>query len=96
MPISTRALKDSSPDDVDLLVNYRRVLDDKGEHHGAIASYSEILVLKPDHAIALNGRAWASAQKGDLDKALADAERAVALNAERAERDTHARLDLHE
>jgi tetratricopeptide (TPR) repeat protein len=57
------------------------VLDDKGEHDRAIEIYSKILVLKPDNALALNGRAWASAQKGDLDKALADAERSVALNA---------------
>ena len=76
------ALKAASPDDVDLLVNYGGVLDDKGEHDRAIETYSKILVLKPDNALALNGRAWASAQKGDLDKALADAERSVALNAE--------------
>ena len=39
-----------------------------------------MLGAKPDNANALNGRAWAYAQKGELDKALPDADRAVALN----------------
>ena len=39
-----------------------------------------MLAASPDNANALNGRAWALAQKGELDKALADADRAVGLS----------------
>ena len=35
--------------------------------------------IAPDEGRALNGRAWGYAQKGELDKALDDAERAVRL-----------------
>ena len=38
-----------------------------------------MLAAHPDDGRALNGRAWGYAQKGDLDKALADSERAVTL-----------------
>jgi hypothetical protein len=31
-----------------------------------------VLAKQPDNGRTLNGRAWAAAQKGDLDKALAD------------------------
>src|SRR5262249_56325737 len=39
-----------------------------------------VLAAKPDNAKVLIARAWALAQKGELDKALAEANRAVELN----------------
>lgn len=76
----TAALKIAPSDDVNVRIDHAGVLDDKGDHEGAIAGYDQVLELQPDNAIALNGRAWARAQRGELDKALADAERSVALN----------------
>lgn len=43
-----------------------------------------MLAADPENAHAWNARAWSYAQTGDLDKALADAERAFALNSEDA------------
>jgi tetratricopeptide (TPR) repeat protein len=69
---------------IDNLIRHGNVLVDRGDYDGAIADYDKVLAATPDDAIALNGRAWAYAQKGELDKALAGAERAVRLNPEDA------------
>ena len=55
------------------------IFDDKGDFARAIAEYDKVLAVRPDDGRALNGRAWCAAQKGELDKSLADSERAVSL-----------------
>jgi tetratricopeptide (TPR) repeat protein len=65
------------PDNLDPRLDRAAVLDDKGELNESIAAYNKILAVAPDEA--LNGRAWRYAQKGELDKALDDSERAVLL-----------------
>src|SRR5262245_38731103 len=51
------------------------IYDDKGDFDRAVVEYDKMLALRPDDGRALNGRAWAYAQKKELDKALADVER---------------------
>jgi tetratricopeptide (TPR) repeat protein len=53
---------------------------DKGDWDGAIADYSEAILLNPQSAAAFNNRGNARADKGDLDGAIADYNEVIRLD----------------
>jgi tetratricopeptide (TPR) repeat protein len=63
--------------ETDLYVVWGHALSEKEDYDGAIAKYDKQLALEQDDPDALDGRAWAYAHNHELDKALADAERAA-------------------
>ena len=68
------------PEDEGLLYEYGLLLENGGDHAGALQVMQKIIELKPDHAAALNfvGYSWAD-DKVHLDKALDYIQRAIAL-----------------
>jgi TonB family protein len=53
---------------------------DKGDYARAIADFSTLIQLDPNHAEAYLNRGSAYGQKDDLDRAIADFDRAIQLN----------------
>ena len=71
--------------------------DEKGDYQGAIAAYTQAIVLNPNYAEAYNGRGNARYRLGDYKAAVADFNEAVRINPNLAEAYTHrgnARDDL--
>ena len=68
------------PEDENLLYEYGLLLENSGDHAGALQAMQKIIELKPDHAAALNfvGYSWAE-DKVHLDKALGYIQRAIEL-----------------
>ena len=68
------------PEDENLLYEYGLLLENGGDHAGALQVMEKIIELKPDHAAALNfvGYSWAD-DKVHLDKALDYIQRAIGL-----------------
>lgn len=77
--VYARALE-KYPDNVELLYEYGMYLEQTGRQDQAIAIMEKVLVLKPDHAAALNFIGYSWADRGEhLDKALEYIRRAVEL-----------------
>src|SRR5262245_27566591 len=53
---------------------------EKGEHHQAIADFTEAIRLDPNFGSAYNNRGNSYAKKGDHDKAIADYTEAIRLD----------------
>ena len=68
------------PEDENLLYEYGLLLENSGDHAGALQAMQKIIELQPDHAAALNfvGYSWAE-DKVHLDKALGYIRRAIEL-----------------
>lgn len=65
------------PDDVQPSLQLALLLDSSGQHEEARPVYEQVLRLQPDNPVALNNLAYLIAEAGgDLDQALAMAERA--------------------
>jgi tetratricopeptide (TPR) repeat protein len=68
------------PNDENLLYEYGLLLEEEGDHAGALAIMQKIIEIKPDNAAALNfvGYSWADKQV-NLDQALDYIQRAIEL-----------------
>ena len=72
-----RKAKELLPNDVQPYLQLALLLDGTGQHEQARPIYEQILKLQPDNPVALNNLAYMMAETGgDLDQALALAERA--------------------
>lgn len=69
---------------VDTFLNHGDAQYKKGDWHGAIADFSQVLAIDPQSAAAYNERGAARAAKGDLDGAIKDYTQAVTINPELA------------
>jgi tetratricopeptide (TPR) repeat protein len=72
-----RKAKELLPNDIQPHLQLALLLDGTGQHEQALPIYQQILKLQPDNPVALNNLAYLMAEAGgDLDQALALAERA--------------------
>jgi tetratricopeptide (TPR) repeat protein len=70
-----------NPDDNDALMNRGTAHERNGEYPRAIEDYGRVIAQAPRQAGAWGGRCWSRAVAGiALDSALADCERAIALD----------------
>jgi tetratricopeptide (TPR) repeat protein len=51
-----------------------------GRYAEAISDYDQALMMRPDHAVALNNRAWALYKMGRIEEAMPDVQKSLSLD----------------